>query len=54
MELNVVKHLKVDKPFMSDLTSIQPCLIKVMDSVPNNIRADEKAIENAKTGKVTT
>jgi hypothetical protein len=38
---------------MSDLESVQPCLIKVTDSVPNNIRADEKAIENTRTGKVT-
>jgi hypothetical protein len=35
---------------MSDLESVQPCPIQVMDPVPN--RAEEKAIENAKTGKV--
>jgi hypothetical protein len=35
------------------LESIQPHPIKVMDPVPINIRADEKAIEDAKTGKVT-
>jgi hypothetical protein len=39
---------------MSDLQSIQPCPIKVRDPVPIIIRTDEKAIENAKTGKVTT
>ncbi len=38
---------------MSDLQSTQPCPIKVMDPVLINIRADEKALENAKTGKVT-
>jgi hypothetical protein len=39
---------------MSDLQSIQPRLIKVTDPVPFNVRADEKALENANTGKVTT
>ncbi len=38
---------------MSDLQSTQPRLIKVMDSVSNSKRADAKALENAKTGKVT-
>jgi hypothetical protein len=47
------KRLKLDKPFMSNLESVQPRPIKVTDPVPNNIKADEKAIENAKTGKVT-
>jgi hypothetical protein len=47
------KHLKIDKPFMSDLQSTQPHLIKVTDSVSNSDRADLKALENAKTGKVT-
>jgi hypothetical protein len=37
---------------MSDLDSIQPCPAKVTDPVQINIRADEKAIENTKTGKV--
>jgi hypothetical protein len=53
MELVVDKHLKLDKPFTSDLQSTQPHLIKVMDSVSNSDRADVKALENAKTGKVT-
>ncbi len=39
---------------MSDLHSTQPRPIKVTDPVSNSIRADEKALENAKTGKVTT
>ncbi len=36
---------------MSDLQSLQPCQIKVTDPVSNS---DVKALENAKTGKVTT
>jgi hypothetical protein len=52
MELSIDKHLELDKPLMSDLESVQPHPIRVMDTVPNNIRADEKAIF-AKTGKVT-
>jgi hypothetical protein len=39
---------------MSNLQSTQPHPIKVMDPVSNNNRADVKALENAKTGKVTT
>jgi hypothetical protein len=38
---------------MSDLQSTQPRPIKVTDSVANSERADIKALENAKTGKVT-
>jgi hypothetical protein len=38
---------------MSDLQSTQPCQIKVRDSVSNSDRANVKALENAKTGKVT-
>jgi hypothetical protein len=38
---------------MYDLWSIQPSPIKVTNLVLINIRDDEKAIENAKTGKVT-
>jgi ribosomal silencing factor RsfS len=38
---------------MSDLQSTQPRPIKVTDSVPDSDRADVKALENAKTGKVT-
>ncbi len=53
MEYVVDKHLKLDKPFMSDLESTQPCLVKVMDPVSNSIRADVKALENAKTEKIT-
>jgi hypothetical protein len=38
---------------MFDLQSTQPRQIKVTDSVSNSKRADAKALENAKTGKVT-
>jgi hypothetical protein len=38
---------------MSDLQSTQPCQIKVTNFVSNSDRADVKALENAKTGKVT-
>ncbi len=38
---------------MSDLQSTQPRPIKVMDPVSDSTRADVKALENAKTGKVT-
>jgi hypothetical protein len=54
MEYVVDKRLKLDEPFMSDLQSTQPRPIKVTDPVSNSIRADVKALENAKTGKVTT
>jgi hypothetical protein len=53
MEVVVDKHLKLDKPFMSDLQSTQPHPIKVMDSISDSDRADVKALENAKMGKVT-
>ena len=54
MEHVVDKCLKLDEPFMSDLQSTQPHPIKVTDSVSDSDRADVKALENAKTGKVTT
>jgi hypothetical protein len=53
MELVVDKYLKLDEPFTSDLQSTQPHPIKVMDSISNSDRADVKALENAKRGKVT-
>jgi hypothetical protein len=53
MEYVVDKHLKLDKPFMSDLQSTQPRSNKVTDPVLNSTRADVKALENAKTGTVT-
>jgi hypothetical protein len=54
MGLVVDKHLKLDEPFMPDLQSTPPRPIKVMDSVSDNDRVEVKALENAKTGKVTT
>jgi hypothetical protein len=54
MEYVVDKCLKLDEPFMSDLQSTQPRPIKVTDPVSNSTRADVKALENAKTGKVIT
>jgi hypothetical protein len=54
MEHVVDKHLKLDEPFLSDFKSTQPHPIKVTDQIPNsNNRADEKALEIAKMGKVT-
>jgi hypothetical protein len=44
---------QIDEPFVFDLQFTQPCPIKVMDPVSNSTRADEKALGNAKTGKVT-
>ncbi len=38
---------------MSNLQSTQPHPIKVTDFVSHSDRADVKALENAKTGKVT-
>jgi hypothetical protein len=52
-ELVVDGHLKIDKPFMSDLQSTQPRPIKATDSILHSNKADVKALENAKTGKVT-
>ncbi len=49
----VDKHLKLDKPSMSDLQSTHPRPIKVTDSVSNSYRDDVKALENSKMGKVT-
>ena len=50
----VDKRLKLDEPFLSDFKSTQPRLIKVTDQIRiSNNKADEKALEIAKTGKVT-
>ena len=54
MEQLVNKRLKIDKIFLSDLKSTKPQPIKVTDQIPtSNDRADKKAVEIAKTGKVT-
>ncbi len=42
-----------NQAFVSDLQSTQLRRIKVTDPVSNSNRADVKALENAKTGKVT-
>ncbi len=47
------KRRKLDKPFMSDLQSTQPRPIKVTNSVSKSERVDIKALDKAKTGKVT-
>ncbi len=53
-ELLVDKPLKLDEPLLSDFKSTQPRQIKGTDQIPqSNNRADEKALEIAKTGKVT-
>ena len=50
----VDKHLKLDKPFMYDLNSTKPRSIKVTDQIRiSDNKANEKAVESAKTGKVT-
>ncbi len=49
----VDKHLKLNEPYMSDLQSTQTRPIKVTDPVSNSTGADVKALENAKTGKIT-
>jgi len=55
MEHVVDKHLKLDEPFLSDSKSTQPHPIKVTDQILiSSTRADIKALEIAKTGKVTT
>jgi hypothetical protein len=53
MEHVVDKRLKLDEPFLSDLHSTQLHLIKVTDQILISTRADEKALEISKTGKVT-
>jgi hypothetical protein len=54
MEHVVDKRLKLDEPFLSDSKSTQPHQIKVTDQIPtSSSRAYEKALEIAKTGKVT-
>ncbi len=54
MEQSVDKRLKLDKIFLSDLKSTKPRPIKVTDQIPtSDDKADKKAVEIAKTGKVT-
>ncbi len=51
---SVNRLLKKDKLLGTAYLSTEPCPIIVYDTAPgNNMRADEIAIETAKTGKVT-
>ena len=54
MGLRVDKHLKLDEPLSLNLTSTEPRPIKVTRTAAETISGERKAIENAKTGKVTT
>jgi hypothetical protein len=53
MGLHVDKRLKLDKPLGFNLTSTEPRLIKVTRTAAEASNGEQKAIENAKTGKVT-
>jgi hypothetical protein len=54
MGFRVGKHLKFDKPLGTIYLSTEPRPIKVTNTAPSETtRADEVAIETAKTGKVT-
>ncbi len=46
-------HIKLDKPFMSDLQSTKPRPTIVTDSISDSDRANVKALENVKMGKIT-
>jgi hypothetical protein len=50
--LHVDKHLKLDEPLGLNLTSTEPRPIKVTRTAAETISGEQKAIENAKTGKV--
>jgi hypothetical protein len=49
----VDKRLKLDKPLVLNLTSTEPRPIKVSRTAAETTSGERKAIENAKTGKVT-
>jgi hypothetical protein len=53
MGLHVDKHLKLDKPLGLNLMSTEPRPTKVTRTAAEATRGERKAIENAKTGKVT-
>ncbi len=53
MRYHVDKHLKLDKPLGLNLISMEPRPIKVTNLADRTTSGAEKAIENAKTGKVT-
>ncbi len=52
-ELHVDKRLKLDKPLGLNLMSTEPRPIKVTRTATEITSGEQKAIENAKTGKVT-
>jgi hypothetical protein len=52
--LDVDKHLKIDEPLGTIYLSHKPCPIKVVNTaLSETTKADQIAIETAKTGKVT-
>jgi hypothetical protein len=54
MSFSADKCLKIDLPLGTVYMSTEACPISVVDTAPSkNMRADEIAIETAKTGKVT-
>jgi hypothetical protein len=53
MRLHVDKRLKLDKSLALNLMSTEPRPIKVTNLPDGSISSNEKAVENAKTGKVT-
>ena len=54
MELSIDKHLKLDKPLEPIYLSHKPRPIKVVETALSvATKADEIALETAKTGKVT-
>jgi hypothetical protein len=53
MGLRVDKRLKLDKPLGLNLMSTEPRPIKVTRTAAEAVSGERKAIENAKTGKVT-
>jgi hypothetical protein len=53
MGLHVDKRLKLDESLALNLMSTEPCPIKVTNSADGIISSNQKAIENAKTGKFT-
>ncbi len=54
MGFGLDKHLKIDEPLETIYSSHKPRPIKVADTALNETtKADEIAIETAKTGKVT-
>jgi hypothetical protein len=54
MGFSVDKRLKMDKPLGTTYLTTEPWPIKITNTAPSETtRADEIAIETAKTGKVT-